>query len=65
MRQARRPSTAGESPDTKVKIMALALMTDRRGILCGKENGSVSIYDINSGGQTNHLYSHKDAVQSL
>lgn len=60
-------STTGESSQTnaKVKITALTLIPDRGGILCGKDNGSVSIYDINSGDETTHLYTHKDAVHTL
>lgn len=60
-------STAGESSQigTKVKITALAIMPDKAGIICGKDDGSVSAYDINSGDQISILYSHKAAVHTL
>ncbi|KAK4126948.1 WD40 repeat-like protein [Parathielavia appendiculata] len=60
-------STSGEFYQTgdKVKITALAMIPDKGGILCGKDNGSVFMYDINSGDQTSHLYSHADAVNTL
>lgn len=60
-------STAGESPPagTKVRITALALVSNRGGILCGKADGSVSVYDGSSGDQIHTLYFHKDAVRTL
>ncbi|KAK4155617.1 hypothetical protein C8A00DRAFT_41803 [Chaetomidium leptoderma] len=58
-------STESSPTTTKVKITALTLIPNRGGILCGKKNGSVSVYDTNSGDHTSHLYSHKDAVRTL
>ncbi len=60
-------STAGESPaaGTKLRITALALVPNRGGIICGKADGSVSVYDGKSGDQIHTLYFHKDAVRTL
>ncbi|KAK4099460.1 hypothetical protein N658DRAFT_568134 [Parathielavia hyrcaniae] len=61
-------TTSGEFcwTDDKVKITALVVIPDRGEIiLCGKDNGSVVMYDISSGNQTNHLYTHADAVNTV
>ncbi|AEO64413.1 uncharacterized protein THITE_123781 [Thermothielavioides terrestris NRRL 8126] len=60
-------STAGEStaPKRTTKITAMTLMPAKEGILCGKDDGSVSLYDTNSGDHIAQLYSHKTTVHTL
>ncbi|KXX78477.1 Vegetative incompatibility protein HET-E-1 [Madurella mycetomatis] len=45
------------------KITALALIPD--GVLCGKDDGSVCLYDIASGYLLRKLYSHKASLRIL
>jgi WD40 repeat protein len=49
----------------KAIITVMVLMPDNEGIICGQNDGSVCVYDINSGNQTTKLYSHQDAVVTL
>jgi WD40 repeat protein len=55
------PSPAG----TKVRITAMTLMPDGGGILCGKSDGEVSVYDSSSGDETHTLYRHQRMVNAL
>lgn len=60
-------SSTGESSrqGSMVKITAMTLIPDKRGVLCGQEDGSVCLYDIKSGDLTTKLYSHKAAVHTI
>lgn len=59
--------TAGDLPNSgaKVKVTAMALMSDKQGVLCGQDDGSVCLYDITTGDRTTRLYSHKAAIHTL
>ncbi len=53
------------SPDSKVRISAMILHPNLEIAFCGKEDGSVSIYNVRSGVQLGTLYRHKSLVRIL
>jgi WD40 repeat protein len=62
-------STSFESvaSDPKVKISISAMVLHPKGdvIFCGKDDGSVSLYDLKTGNQLRMLYRHKTLVRIL
>lgn len=53
------------SSDSKTRISAITLHQNAEVSFCGKEQGSVSIYNLKSGAQTGTLYDHKSLVRIL
>jgi WD40 repeat protein len=53
------------APDIKSKVSAMVLHPNGGVIYCGKEDGSVSSYDIKTGAQLGILYRHKSLVRIL
>ena len=51
--------------DTKLKISAMVLHPQGEDVFCGKDDGSVSVYDLKTGTQMRTLYSHKSLVRIL
>ncbi len=51
--------------DTKVKISAMVLHPQGEVVFCGKDDGSVSLYDLKTGAQVRTLYRHKSLVRIL
>ena len=55
----------GFASDTKVKISVMVLHPKGEVVFCGKEDGSVSLYDLKTGAQVRTLYRHKSLVRIL
>lgn len=55
----------GVATDTKVKISAMVLHPNGEVVFCGKDDGSVSLYDWKTGSQVQTLYRHKSRVRTL
>ncbi|TVY40204.1 Vegetative incompatibility protein [Lachnellula occidentalis] len=53
------------STESKVKISAMILHQNLEVAFCGKEDGSVSVYNMRSGVQMGTLYRHKSLVRIL
>lgn len=51
--------------DTKVKISAMVVHPNGELAFCGKDDGSVSMYDLKTGAQMRTLYHHKSLVRIL
>ena len=51
--------------DTKAKISAMVLHPKGEVVICGKDNGTVSLYDLKSGAEGQMLYRHKTLVRIL
>ncbi|RFU34960.1 hypothetical protein B7463_g1349, partial [Scytalidium lignicola] len=51
--------------DPKAIITAMILNSDGEVVFCGKEDGSISLYDLRTGTYTRTLYSHKSPVRLL
>ena len=51
--------------DTKIKISAMALHPNGEAVVCGKDNGIVSLYDLKTGAEGQTLYRHKSLVRIL
>lgn len=51
--------------DTKVKISAMALHAMGEIVFCGKDDGSVCLYDLKTGAELRTLYRHKSLVRIL
>ncbi|KAI9778642.1 MAG: hypothetical protein M1816_004005 [Peltula sp. TS41687] len=51
--------------ETKVKISAMDLHPKREVVFCGKDDGSVTLYDLMTGAQVRRLYRHKSLVRIL
>ena len=51
--------------DTKVKVSAMVLHPNGEVVFCGKDDGSVSLYDVKTGAQVRTLYRHKSLVRIL
>lgn len=51
------------SSDSKVRISAMIVHQDLEVAFCGKEDGSVSVYNVRSGVQMGTLYHHKSLVR--
>ena len=51
--------------DTKVKISAMVLHHKGDVVFCGKDDGSVSLYDLKTGAKVQTLYRHKSLIRSL
>jgi WD40 repeat protein len=49
--------------ETKVKISVMILHPTEEVAFCGKEDGSVSVYDLKTGAQLQTLYRHKSLVR--
>ncbi|KAI4135570.1 MAG: hypothetical protein LQ347_000571 [Umbilicaria vellea] len=48
--------------DNKVKISAMVLHPNGEVVFCGKDDGSVSLYELKTGAQVRTLYRHKSLV---
>ena len=53
------------SSDTKARISAMALNFKRDAVFCGKDDGTVSLYDLKTGTEIRVLYRHKTLVRIL
>lgn len=53
------------SSDTKVKVSAMVLHPKGEVVFCGKDDGSVCLYDLKTGTQLRKLYCHKSLVRIL
>ncbi len=51
--------------ETKVKISAMVLHPEGEVVFCGKDDGSVSLYDLKSGAEVQTLYHHKSLIRNL
>lgn len=51
--------------DNKVKISVMLLHPKGEVVFCGKDDGSVSLYDLKTGAQVRTLYRHKSLVRIL
>ena len=51
--------------DTKAKISAMVLHPDGEVVVCGKDNGIISVYDLKTGVEGQTLYRHKSLVRCL
>lgn len=51
--------------DNKVKISAMVLQPHGEFVFCGKDDGSVSLYELKTGAQVRTLYRHKSLVRIL
>lgn len=51
--------------DNKVKISAMVLHPNGEFVFCGKDDGSVSLYELKTGAQVRTLYRHKSLVRIL
>ncbi|KAI1462053.1 WD40 repeat-like protein [Annulohypoxylon moriforme] len=51
--------------DTSVRISSLTIDPEEEVIFCGKDDGSVSTYDLKSGKQQRILYHHKSLVRTI
>ncbi|KAG2024685.1 hypothetical protein GB937_003382 [Aspergillus fischeri] len=51
--------------DSKVKISAIAVHYDRDVVLCGRDDGSVSLYDAKSGSRKLEICRHNSSVRIL
>lgn len=51
--------------DTKVKVTTMASHTGGKFVFCGKGNGLVSLYELNTGTEVRTLYEHKSLVHTL
>lgn len=51
--------------DTKVKIDAMVLHPKGEVVFCGKDDGSVSLYDLKTGAEVRTLYRHKSLIRIL
>jgi WD40 repeat protein len=59
------PFIEAVTSETKVKISAMVLHSKGEVVFCGKEDGSVSLYDLKTGAQVRTLYHHKSLVRIL
>ena len=55
----------GVSTATTVKVSATAVLPEEGAVFCGKNDGSVSLYDIRTASYIRTLYSHKASVQAI
>jgi WD40 repeat protein len=55
----------GVAQETKIKISAMILHPNGEVVFCGKEDGSVSAYDVETAAQLRTLYLHKSLVRIL
>jgi WD40 repeat protein len=53
------------SSDSKIRISTTVLHPNAEVAFCGKEDGSVSVYNLKTGAQVETLYSHKTLVRVL
>ncbi|KAF7156482.1 hypothetical protein CNMCM5623_010152 [Aspergillus felis] len=53
------------STDTKVQISAIAVNSDRDVVLCGRDDGSVSLYDARTGSRKLEICRHNSSVRIL
>jgi WD40 repeat protein len=53
------------TPDTKLMISAMVLHPKEEVVFCGKDDGSVSLYDVKTGAEVRMLYRHKSLVRIL
>lgn len=53
------------APDTEAKISAITLHPKGEVVFCGKDDGSVCLYDLKTGAQLRRLYHHKSQVRIL
>ncbi|KAG8532551.1 uncharacterized protein KY384_002428 [Bacidia gigantensis] len=51
--------------DTGIRVSVMVLAHEADCILCGKDDGSVSLYDLKTGKQKRVLYSHKTQLRLL
>ena len=51
--------------DDTVKISAMALHPKGEAVFCGKDDGTVSLYDLKTGTEIRRLYRHKSLVRVL
>lgn len=51
--------------ETKAKISAMVLPPKGEVVFCGKDDGSVSLYDVKTGAEVRELYRHKSLVRIL
>ena len=51
--------------DTKNKLSAIAVHPQGEQVICGKDDGSISLYDMRTGTQVRTLYSHKSLVRII
>ncbi|PKX91768.1 NACHT and WD domain protein [Aspergillus novofumigatus IBT 16806] len=51
--------------DTKVKISAIAVSCERDVVLCGRDDGSVSLYDARTGSRKLEICRHNSSVRIL
>ena len=51
--------------DSIIKISAMILHPKREVLFCGKDDGSVSVYDMKDGAELKMLYRHKSLVRTL
>lgn len=51
--------------DTRAKINAMVLHPKGEFVFCGKDDGSVSLYDLETGAEVRTLYRHKSLVRIL
>jgi WD40 repeat protein len=54
-----------EATDSKVKISAIAVHYDRDVVLCGRDDGSVSLYDAKTGSRKLEICRHNSSVRIL
>ena len=57
--------TEAISTDTKLKITAMAVHHGGEVVLCGKNDGSISLYDLKTATQVRTLYRHRSSVRIL
>ncbi|KAI9682126.1 MAG: hypothetical protein M1817_000180 [Caeruleum heppii] len=55
----------GVASDTEIKISAMVLHQEGGVVFCGKDDGSVAVYEIRSGIQVQTLYRHKVLVRII
>ena len=53
------------SSDTKTRISTIALHPKGDAVFCGRDDGTVSLYDLKTGTEIRVLYSHKSLVRIL
>ncbi|KAK3936654.1 hypothetical protein QBC46DRAFT_418605 [Diplogelasinospora grovesii] len=54
------------SSESNARMTAMALMMDDGGaVICGKDDGSVCLYNINTGDQIRELYAHQRTVRTV
>ena len=52
-------------PSSKARVNTLVLLDGQKHIVCGKHDGSVALYDVESASETTQMYRHKSRVHLI